>query len=310
MDGELWVAKLLWLDETRHEVAFRRPADCVNTVVALGDLRLITLTAVQPTALIDAACYRQPGADHPVPQVYRLSFRDGRPRLGVTLGYAEHACGHFLRRPAGPDGGVVRLLVPRSSGVALSFHDDRRHVERRATLGEAAEPAWLGPVRSDSELHQALHAQASMPLRLTGEVLVEMGLVTPAELAKVLVGQSEDPSVPVGERLVAAGCLSADDLRCALRRKRGIPLVDLRCLALEPALLKCLPLALARQWQVLPVMRADRGVVVAMADPDEQRVLAELRFLFQAPVVPVLPWGEVMDLMVDAAYARHRLDGC
>lgn len=276
----------------------------------MDQLHLLTLTTVVPVRSADLLPYRQPGDSRPALQVYVLSLPGGRQRQGVTLGHTERSYGHFLLRSSGRDGGLVRFFVPRNPGVELSFRDDRRHDGRSRAEPDAAEPAGAGPVRDKQQLRLALQAQACMPLRLTGEVLVELGLVTARQLADVLDGQTEDPGVPVGERLVAAGCLSAEDLRAALRFKLAYPLVDLRRFPLESALLKRLPAVLARRWQVLPVMRVEQGVVVAMADPDDQRVLDELRVLFQAPVLPVLPWGEVIDLLVAAAYARHRLGPC
>ena len=305
-DGVMLAARLLSLDGARREISYRLPNQTAQTVLPMDQLRLLTLTAILPRHGTGAASYRQPGRDCPVLQVYELNFLGSRRCHGVTLGRAERSHGHFLLRPSGKDGGAVRVFVPRRAGIEVSFHDDRRGRPRQDPP-DAGDLTRCGPVRDEAQLRLALLDQARAPLRLTGEVLIDMGLVTNQQVAEVLAGQAEDPGLPVGERLVAAGYLSSADLRMALRRKLGYPLVDLRHFPLNPALLRKLSAPLAAQWEVLPVMQVDQGVAVAMARLDDLQVLEELRFVFQAPILPVLPWGEPMALLVAAAYARHRL---
>ena len=308
-DGELLAARLLWLDGNRREIAFRRHPEALPTLIDMEQLRLLTLTTLLPLRPAEAEWYCPPEADRPVQQVYALSFPGGGQRRGLSLGHAERTYGHFLVRPSGRGGAVVRVFVPRNAHTEFSLLDDRRQGGRHQPVQANAGPPGAGPAQDPHQLRLALQAQSCTPLRLMGEVLVEMGLATAGQLAEVLDGQAEDPGVPVGDRLVAAGHLSAADLRAAQRRKQAYPQVDLRRFPLDLVLLKRLPLALAEQWQVLPVMRTDQGVVVAMADPDDPRVREELGFLFQAPVLPVQAGDEQMGLLVAAAYARHRLDG-
>ena len=90
----------------------------------------------------------------------------------------------------------------------------------------------------DAEIDVALKHARAYGKRL-GEVLVELGLVDPAEIV----------------RLVAA--------------QRGLPFVDIRTIPIDRAAARLLPIELARDNRALPVGFARGLPVVAVADPTD-----------------------------------------
>ena len=108
-------------------------------------------------------------------------------------------------------------------------------VTRDAPLGKLLSEAGL---LGDTEIDIALkHARAEG--KRLGEVLVELGLVPPGEVV----------------RLVAA--------------QRGLPFVDVRSIPVDPAAARLLPAELARDNRALPVGFARGLPVVAVADPTD-----------------------------------------
>ena len=63
--------------------------------------------------------------------------------------------------------------------------------------------------------------------------------------------------------------------------------LDLDDLTVDPALARRLPPGLAAYYLAVPLADEDGCVSVAMAHPENKTALAVLRFLFDAPVVPV-----------------------
>ena len=126
------------------------------------------------------------------------------------------------------------------------------HEARQAPLGAlVAEAGLLGSADIDLALAHARESGQRL-----GEVLVELGLVTPGEVL----------------RLVAAQC--------------GLPFVDVRGIPVDPAAAKLLPAALAHSNRALPVGFVRGLPVVAVADPTDddamhgtRAVLHSVRFV-------------------------------
>jgi hypothetical protein len=123
---------------------------------------------------------------------------------------------------------------------------------RRAPLGMLLAEAGL---LTAGEIHFAL-AKAQESGRRLGEVLVEHGFVTPADIVRVVAEQ------------------------------RGLPFLDVRTVSVDPAAAKLLPEDLARLFRTLPVGFVRGLPVVAVADPTDddamhgaQSVLHTVRFI-------------------------------
>jgi hypothetical protein len=117
-----------------------------------------------------------------------------------------------------------------------------------------------------------------------GARLVRAGLVT-RELLAAANAQSEHEGTGLAEALVACG-LSDDALvRYMLADGHG-PLLDAPVLAgAERSFARRVGRAMADAFLALPVGTTPEGVVVAMADPSDERALRELRHRLESPVV-------------------------
>jgi len=144
--------------------------------------------------------------------------------LGVALEHEQAA-----RRDLSPE---LDLVSPGFSLGDLAFEIT---VARDAPLGILLAEAGL--LRS-GELDFALAYAREHGKRL-GEVLVEQGFVSPAEIVRLVAMQ------------------------------RGFPFVDVRSIPLDPAAAKLLPAALARESRALPLGFARGLPVVAVADPTD-----------------------------------------
>jgi hypothetical protein len=135
-----------------------------------------------------------------------------------------------------------------ASGVLAELLAQRAREVRREPLGALLAQAGL---LDETEIQIALEAARRSGRRL-GEVLIDDGLVTPAEIV----------------RLVAA--------------QRGLPFVDVASLPVDPAAARLLPADHARSFRTLPIGFVRGLPVVALADPSNDEAIDGARSLLRA----------------------------
>jgi hypothetical protein len=139
------------------------------------------------------------------------------------------------------------------------------------------------------------------PIRL-GELLVQMGRVTPDEVERALAHQREHGGY-VGDSLVALGILTRDELWWGLADQHGIPFVHLRAEHIDHALAARVPAAWAREHSVLPVLWDEGRVTVVMREVAGLEMLDEVRLLTGASeVVPALSSPEAIAELIEAVH--------
>ena len=126
-----------------------------------------------------------------------------------------------------------------------------------------------------------------------GELLVEQGLVTSADVDLALERQKES-----GERLGAIlsglGLVSTGDLGRTLAAEFGVEFVDLEERGSPPPQVGGLTEQFCRRHRVLPLDVVDDVLVVAMADPRDIFVIDDVRGVTGLDVRPVLAdWGQL-----------------
>ena len=99
-----------------------------------------------------------------------------------------------------------------------------------------------------------------------GTLLAEAGLLESAELDFALTCAREDGK-RLGEVLVEQGLVQPAEVVRLVAAQRGLPFLDVRRFAIDPAAAKLLPAALARESRALPLGFARGLPVVAVADP-------------------------------------------
>lgn len=138
-------------------------------------------------------------------------------------------------------------------------------------------------------LWESLRGHANDPARHLGEALVQRGLITPRQLARALARQADThPRRALGAILVDEGLLRVDQIDKAISEWLGVHVVDLGALAPQPNALELVPAGFAQREAVLPLMARDGRLVIAVADPwNNRNLLNELRLLTRLEIVPV-----------------------
>jgi type IV pilus assembly protein PilB len=111
-----------------------------------------------------------------------------------------------------------------------------------------------------------------------GEILLQTGLITPAQLAQALAQQKVEGG-RVGAILIKLGYLTEQQVVQALGEKFRIPFIDLDRHAIDAALLQLIPAEIAQKHLVFPVARTGTTLTLAMADPAGAFAVEDIRFM-------------------------------
>ncbi|MDD2366633.1 MAG: ATPase, T2SS/T4P/T4SS family [Desulfuromonadaceae bacterium] len=104
-----------------------------------------------------------------------------------------------------------------------------------------------------------------------GDFLVELGYLREADLKQALGMQSESKSRErLGEILIKRGFIEERRFLEALSYQLGYPLIELSFVAIDRSLLSVIPLAVCKEFEIVPVRREESTVIVALSDPLDQ----------------------------------------
>ncbi|HEV8689577.1 MAG TPA: hypothetical protein VGQ91_04710 [Ideonella sp.] len=213
---------------------------------------------------------------------YRLQpSGSGAAMTGRTAGHVEAPEGLYLFEPVDEDQSVLRLFVPRSAYARCEFG---------TSAEETAAQQWI---TTPEQLLDAIERQQRMPVLPIGRSMLELGLLTQAQLDRALAQQTGE--MPLGEMLVAGGVISRTDLQTAIAHKMGYPLVDLSRFPVEPAAAQLLPQRRAAEYRALPLMIERQRLIVAVDRPQRVDKLRTIPSLTRYTMVPVLASkGQIM----------------
>src|SRR5579863_2044079 len=139
--------------------------------------------------------------------------------------------------------------------------------------------------------------------RPLGKILLQRKLVSQQGLDDALARQrrAKDPT-PLASALVEEGSVAEIDVLRALSEQHGVPGIDLTQVAIVLDHLDVVPREVAETHRILPVlMRGDR-IFLAMAEPQDKRVVDELEFVTGKKVYPYIAIQSTLANTIAAAY--------
>jgi type IV pilus assembly protein PilB len=134
-----------------------------------------------------------------------------------------------------------------------------------------------------------------------GLKLLEARLITPDALQKAQQ-QVKTGGGNVTAALVKVGALSEEDLAKFLSELYAVPAADLTNFVPEPSVVKLIPGDVANKFQVVPVSRSGRRLVVAMANPSNIFAIDDIKFITGCEVQPLVASETAIKKAIDKAY--------
>lgn len=136
-----------------------------------------------------------------------------------------------------------------------------------------------------------------------GDILVENGVAS-RELVERALGEARARNEHLCTRLLAHG-VDEQALAAALSEKLGFPGLDLSRSVIEVELVDLVPQRVAESDLILPVSAEGGRLHLAMAQPTDERILAEFRFVTGHEVSPWIAVTGALRATIAAAYAAR-----
>jgi type IV pilus assembly protein PilB len=134
-----------------------------------------------------------------------------------------------------------------------------------------------------------------------GQILIEEGLLTREKLGQALAEQKATRH-RLGYVLVKLGLVQELEITKVLARQYRMPAVDLSRFDVDPRILRLIPADLALKSVVLPLKREGRTLTVAMADPTDQGLLEDLKFITRYDLFPVIAGEYTLRVLIEKHY--------
>lgn len=137
-----------------------------------------------------------------------------------------------------------------------------------------------------------------------GDLLVDAGVITRAQLSEALVRQQETKE-RLGATLINDGIITEQQLIEALTVQLGIDYIDLSSYEIDPALAQAVPKNLAKKHAVVPVRIDGPELYLAMSDPLNFIAAEEVRTATRKRIVPVIATASAIERAISALYGTE-----
>jgi len=137
-----------------------------------------------------------------------------------------------------------------------------------------------------------------------GEILVQQGLLTPADLEHALSLQQERGG-RLGQILIAEKIVRPEAFYPQLAAQMGFNFISrIADREIDLEIIRKLPIHFAKHYQILPIEVRDDHLVVASADPLNFFALDDLRMLMGMEILPTLAPSDVILEAINRVYDR------
>lgn len=133
------------------------------------------------------------------------------------------------------------------------------------------------------------------------ELLLGRGIISEEQLATATEHAHADGSSVV-DSLIFHKYVSEDEILAMLASEYGMDTYDFTDAKIPPEVIACVPPEIAKRYQVVPVMKNEAGITVAMADPTDLEALDSVRYILKTDVDGVVASPKQIDRALDYYY--------
>lgn len=126
----------------------------------------------------------------------------------------------------------------------------------------------------------------SLKERLT-QILIENKLLTPQQFQEALEVQKQKGG-RLSDIIVELNFIKKSDLAILLSQELSLPLMDLKRFKIDPEVVKIIPEAVARHYQIVPISKMGDTLTVAMVDPLNVFAIDDIRALTGYKINPIV----------------------
>lgn len=137
-----------------------------------------------------------------------------------------------------------------------------------------------------------------------GEMLINAGYVTEQQMQECLRLQV-NTGKRIGDIVVEKGYITQHNLMRVLENQHKVPYVDLDRYPVDSAVIKHIPIELAKRNVIAPVKVENNVIYIAIEDPKNFRVLNEARVAARMDVQPMLSSARSINAFIERAYGNE-----
>ena len=134
-------------------------------------------------------------------------------------------------------------------------------------------------------------------------LLQRKGKISPAQIGEAQE-MAQRSGCKVTEALVKLGYVTGEDIARAVAEEHGREYVDLKGIAIPPAIVELVPESVARENRILPYQVEGDSLKILMSDPNDIETLDKLRFILARPIEPVLAAQELIQEAINRHYTQ------
>ncbi|MDA1093728.1 MAG: type IV-A pilus assembly ATPase PilB [Acidobacteria bacterium] len=140
-----------------------------------------------------------------------------------------------------------------------------------------------------------------------GELLLKEERITAVQLQEALDRQKEHGG-KLGFNLVQLGLVEDDEIASVLSRQYGVPSINLAQFDIDASIIKLVPAATARKYEIVPVSRDGATLTIAMSDPTNVFAVDDLKFMTGYQVEPVVAAPTAIGIAIERYYGNGHGD--
>ncbi|MDD4692275.1 GspE/PulE family protein [Eubacterium aggregans] len=137
-----------------------------------------------------------------------------------------------------------------------------------------------------------------------GDILVNDGYITDAQLGEALAYQKVDRSKRLGAILVDSGYVTEEQVLTALAKRLDLKVIRMADLVVDMTAAAEIPRNIAEKYGVIPVAEKQGHLLVALNDPLDFYALEDLRMITGKIIDTVLATREEIAKAIDATYSE------
>ena len=136
-----------------------------------------------------------------------------------------------------------------------------------------------------------------------GDLLVQAGYITDAQLKEALGIQKESGGKRIGQVLIELGYVTEPQMLLALANRLDMSVIDLGSYSIDPETVKLIPKQMAEQYVMLPIGQENGEVLLAVNDPLNLYAIEDIRQTIGMPIRTVIAQEHVLKAAIDYQYA-------
>ncbi|MDD2478650.1 MAG: ATPase, T2SS/T4P/T4SS family [Victivallaceae bacterium] len=140
-------------------------------------------------------------------------------------------------------------------------------------------------------------------IKFTIELLADYGIINQEQVDEAQRRSDEsDGAMDIIDALVLMGVTSETDIQNMLAQQFGLEVMDLSAYQVPPEVVESLPRDVVLSYGVVPVMKNDNVLTIAMSDPTNMEAVDSIRYLLGCDVEAVIAKEEQINDIINKHY--------